>query len=41
MAHLQNFFMHNLPALTDFDKNKKEGQIIEFLNHLVFSSLNK
>ncbi len=41
MAHLQNFFMHNLPALTDFDKNKKEDQIIEFLNHLVFSSVNQ
>ena len=41
MAHLQNFFMHNLPALTDFDKNKKEGQIIEFLNNLVFSSVNQ
>lgn len=39
MAHLQNFFMHNLPALTDFDKTKKEDQIIDFLNHLVFSSI--
>jgi hypothetical protein len=41
VAHLQNFFMHNLPALTDFDKTKKEDQIINFLNHLVFSSINK
>jgi len=41
VAHLQNFFMHNLPALTDFDQNKKEDQIIEFLNNLVFSSINK
>jgi hypothetical protein len=41
VAHLQNFFMHNLPALTDFDKTKKEDQIIDFLNHLVFSSINK
>lgn len=24
VAHLQNFFMHNLPALTDFDQTKKE-----------------
>ena len=41
VAHLQNFFMHNLPALTDFDKTKKEDQIIEFLNQLVFSSINQ
>ena len=40
VAHLQNFFMHNLPALTDFDKTKKEDQIIEFLNNIVFSSIN-
>lgn len=39
VAHLQNFFMHNLPALTDFDQTKKEDQIIEFLNNLVFSSI--
>lgn len=41
MAHLQNFFMHNLPALTDFDKSKQEDQIIEFLNSIVFSSIQK
>lgn len=41
VAHLQNFFMHNLPALTDFDKTKEEDQIINFLNNLVFSSINK
>jgi AcrR family transcriptional regulator len=40
VAHLQNFFMHNLPALTDFDRNKKEDQIIDFLNNLIFSSVN-
>ena len=40
VAHLQNFFLHNLPALTDFDQTKKEDQIIEFLNSLVFSSIN-
>jgi hypothetical protein len=40
VAHLQNFFMHNLPALTDFDQTKKEDQIIDFLNKLVFSSIN-
>lgn len=40
VAHLQNFFMHNLPALTDYDQTKKEDQIIDFLNTLVFSSIN-
>jgi hypothetical protein len=40
VAHLQNYFMHNLPALTDFDKTKKEDQIIDFLNNLVFSSIH-
>ena len=38
-AHLQNFFMHNLPSLTDFNKSKKEIQIINFLNDLVFKSI--
>ena len=40
VAHLQNYFMHNLPALTDFDKTKKEDQIIDFINNLVFSSIH-
>jgi AcrR family transcriptional regulator len=40
MAHFQNFFMYNLPSLTDFGKNKEESEIISFLNDLVFSSLN-
>ncbi len=39
MAHFQNFFMYNLPSLTDFGKKKEETEIISFLNHLVFSSL--
>jgi hypothetical protein len=39
MAHFQNFFMYNLPALTDFGKNKGESEIIAFINDLVFSSL--
>ncbi len=39
MAHFQNFFMHNLPSLTDFGQNKRETGIISFLNDLVFSSL--
>jgi AcrR family transcriptional regulator len=39
MAHFQNFFMNNLPSLTDFGKNKEESEIVLFLNDLVFSSL--
>lgn len=41
MAHFQNFFMNNLPSLTDFGKNKTESEIILFLNDLVFSSIKK
>ena len=41
MAHFQNFFMHNLPSLTDFGKNKDESKIVLFLEDLVFSSINK
>ena len=41
MAHFQNFFMINLPSLTDFGKTKEETEIISFLNDLVFSSLKK
>ena len=39
MAHFQNFFMNNLPSLTDFGKSKGESEIISFLNDLVFKSL--
>lgn len=41
MAHFQNFFMNNLPSLTDFGIKKEENEIINYLNDLVFSSLNK
>ena len=41
MAHLQNFFMNNLPSLTDFGKNKEETEVVAFLNDLVFSSIKK
>ena len=41
MAHFQNFFMYNLPSLTDFGKTKQESEIIAFLNDLVFTSLKK
>ncbi|MBL7923071.1 MAG: hypothetical protein JNL88_02635, partial [Bacteroidia bacterium] len=39
MAHFQNFFMNNLPSLTDFGKSRQESEIIAFLEDLVFSSL--
>ena len=39
MAHSQIFFMHNLPALTDFGKVKDDKKVIGFLEDLVFSSL--
>jgi len=41
MAHFQNFFMNNLPALTDFGVHKDELDIISFLEDLVFSSIHK
>ena len=41
IAHFQNFFMHNLSSLTDFSKKDKETEIVEFLNDLVFSSIDK
>lgn len=41
MAHFQNFFMHNLPSLTDFGKEKDEEKIVRFLEELVFSSMRK
>ena len=39
MAHFQNFFMNNLPSLTDFGDTKEESEIISFLNDLVFTRL--
>lgn len=41
MAHFQNFFMNNLPSLTDFSERKEETEIISFLNDLVFACLKK
>ncbi len=41
IAHFQNFFMNNLPSLTDFGKTKEESEIIAFLSDLVFTSLKK
>jgi AcrR family transcriptional regulator len=41
MAHFQNFFMNNLPSLTDFGKTREESDVIAFLNDMVFSCLKK
>ena len=41
IAHLQNFFMNNLPSLTDFGKNKDELKVVSFLEDLVFSNIKK
>jgi len=41
MAHFQNFFMNNLPSLTDFGKTKDESAIVSFLGDLVFSAIKK
>lgn len=41
MAHFQNFFMNNLPSLTDFGQNKDESNVVSFLEDLVFSSIKK
>lgn len=41
MAHFQNFFMHNLPSLTDFGKTKNDSKIVAFLEDLVFNTLKK
>lgn len=40
MAHFQDFFMTNLPSLTDFAENKSLAGVRDFLNSLVFSSLD-
>lgn len=39
MAHYQNFFMRNLPSLTDFGGIKDDRKVIAFLEDLVFASL--
>jgi AcrR family transcriptional regulator len=41
MAHFQNYFMKNLPSLTDFGNDKEESKIVLFLEDLVFSSIKK
>ncbi|MCK5120653.1 MAG: TetR/AcrR family transcriptional regulator [Methylococcales bacterium] len=41
MAHFQNFFMNNLPSLTDFGGNKDDLEIVSFLEDLVFSTIDR
>ena len=41
MSHSQKFFKQNLPALTDFPKEKDDKKIILFLESLLFHSINK
>jgi AcrR family transcriptional regulator len=38
-AHSQNFFIQNLPSLTDFKKVNKEKSMILFMESLVFGTL--
>jgi AcrR family transcriptional regulator len=39
MAHYQPYFMQYLPSLTDFGDSKDPEQVLTFLRHLLFSSL--
>ncbi len=41
MAHSQKYYMHNLPSLTDFGKEKDEKKLVSFLEGLVFSCISK
>lgn len=41
IAHFQNFFMNNLPSLTDFGRDKDESKIVAFLKDMVFCSIKK
>lgn len=40
MAHSQNYYMKNLPSLTDFANSKKDSDISNFLENIVFSAIN-
>jgi len=39
MSHSQKFFLENLPALTDFTIKDKDNKIVEFLESIVFNSI--
>lgn len=40
MAHSQNYYMKNLPSLTDFANSKKDSDISDFLENIVFSAIH-
>ncbi len=40
MAHFQNFFMYNLPSLTDFGNSGDENDVVCFLKDLVHSAIS-
>ncbi len=39
MSHFQNFFLKNLPSLTDLVVKNKEQRLYSFLEHLVFQTI--
>ena len=39
-AHHQYFFQHHLPSLTDFGNNKNQDSLKQFLEEMVFKTLN-
>lgn len=39
-AHYQAFFMQNLPSLTNFDAAKGDDQLLDYLRHLLFATLD-
>jgi AcrR family transcriptional regulator len=41
MSHTQKFFKHNLPALTDFSKEKDDKLLIDFLEKMIFETIKK
>jgi AcrR family transcriptional regulator len=41
MAHFQYHFMMHLPSLTDFGRDPKAGNVVAYLENLVFASLRK
>jgi AcrR family transcriptional regulator len=40
LSHLQHFFMHHLPRLSDFSQNKQPKDIEAFLEDMVFKTLS-
>jgi AcrR family transcriptional regulator len=41
MAHMQVFFMKNLPSLTDFSGDSDPDNIVRYLHNVVFAALDK